>query len=95
MYYGHGHLRQLEDKMKKIIIGMLLGAGLLSAAGFTFRPSGNSSNVDVSAFVTDIQGHEYAIVVTSTRAEYGYIRTSVAMTHHVGCKACGNQQEEQ
>lgn len=75
--------------MKKIAIGMLVGIGLYSAMGFTFRPSGNSKNsVEVNTFVTDIQGHEYAIVVTTTRVAYGDIHISTAMTHHAGCKAC-------
>jgi len=73
--------------MKKLVIGMLLGAGLISAAGFTFQPSGKSNHVEVDTFVSDIQGHEYAIVVTTARAAYG-IHVSTAMIHHAGCKAC-------
>ena len=77
--------------MKKLAIGILVGIILSACMAFTFTPSGSSSSVDVKTFVTEIEGHEYAAIITSTRGEYGYIRTSVSMTHHAGCKACGEK----
>ena len=83
-------------KISRTVYIPVLLLAVATGVGFSFAPeSNNNGRVSVETRVVTIDGHQYAMAVSTTYSgSYTVSGSSISMVHHAGCTACRDTDQQ-